>query len=377
MSLLACKGGIEMSKKSNGEGTYRKLKSGSWNVQAMDGYTTEGKINYISFTAPTKGEARQLLQNYFTGKATGSKSVEATMPFGDWADTWYKDYESQVAASTYAGYLYTLNILKNYFKDVPLDKVLPININRFFDCLVEKDYSHSSISKCRAMLIQIFDAAEANMLIGFNPARKAKAVKSGDEERKKDAFTDEEVDRILNHHKDDLMGNSICFLVGTGARVQELLALRPESIAEDGSAVSIEHAVKMVNGIPILGSTKNKGSKRVVPVPEDYRQYALYLRNHGGKIFIWCSNRADFLYSVGTFRKQFYRALREIGGVRLLSPHCCRHTYVTRLDARDVPLDRIARLVGHSNVSTTMIYDHTRLETLAETVKVLNNNQYL
>ena len=360
-------------KRSNGEGNIRKLRNGRWTCSIMDGYKADGRRNIVTFSGDTKTEVLDLIRAHKNNKDKGVQ-INKSMTFSDWADTWYKDYESQVAASTYAGYLYTLNILKNYFKDVPLDKVLPININRFFDCLVEKDYSHSSISKCRAMLIQIFDAAEANMLVSFNPARKAKAVKVGDEVSKKDAFTDEEVERIIKYHQDDLMGNSICFLVGTGVRVQELLALRPGSIAEDGSTVSVEYAIKTVNGIPVLGSTKNKGSKRVVPVPEDYRQYALFLRNHAGKAFIWCSNRPDLLYSVNTFRKKYYRALREIGGVRLLSPHCCRHTYVTRLDARNVALDRIARLVGHSNTRTTMVYDHTRLETLADDVKVLNNH---
>ena len=363
-----------MSRKSNGEGTYRKLKSGSWNVQAMDGYTAEGKVKFVSFTAPTKGEARQLLQNYFSGVSMEVKNVEAKMLFSDWADAWYKDYASQVAASTYAGYKYTLNILKNYFKDMSLDELLPITINAFFDFLVEKCYSHSTISKCRAMLIQIFDAAEANMLMGFNPARKAKNIKTGEnEESHKDAFTDEEVEMILKYHKDDLMGNSICFLLGTGVRVQELLALTPMCIAADGSTVKVDNAIKMVNGIPVLGTTKSKKSKRIVPISESYRQYALYLRNRGGQAFIWSSNRPDLLYSVGTFRKKYYRALSEIAGVRKLSPHCCRHTYVTELQAKSVPMETIAKLVGHSNIGVTDNYLHISMDTLMGAVSSLDS----
>lgn len=364
-----------MSKNCNGSGTYIHLKNGDWKVKAMDGYHDDGKRRYVSFTAPTKGEAKQLLFEYFERKKNSPEGFENGTPFCDWADAWYADYKSQVAPSTYSGYKYTLKILEAAFQTSFLDKILPMDINRFFDRLAAQNYSHSAISKCRSMLIQIFDAAEANRLITYNPARKAKIVKDPNESAvQKDAFTDEEVERILKHHQDDLMGNSICFLVGTGIRVQELLALRPESIAENGSAVSIERAIKMVDGVPVLGPTKSKKSKRIVPIPEDFQPYALYLRNHGGQAFIWCSNRPDLLCSTGVFRKRYYRALSEIGEVRLLSPHCCRHTYVTRLDARDVPLDRIARLVGHSSVSTTMIYDHTRLETLAETVKVLNDN---
>ena len=359
-------------KRSNGEGYVRKLNSGRWACTFMDGYKDDGRKKMVTLTGDTKTEVLDLVRDYKNNKDKGVQ-VNKSMTFSDWADTWYKDYESQVAASTYAGYRYTLNILENYFKDRPLDKMLPIHINGFFDFLVKKDYSHSAISKCRAMLIQIFDAAEANMLIGFNPARKAKLVKgSEDTESRKDAFTDEEVEQIIKHHKDDLMGNSMCFLVGTGVRVQELLALTPECIAADGSTVKIEHAIKMVNGIPVLGPPKSKKGKRTVPIPEDYRQYALYLRNHGGKEFIWSSNRNDHLYSVGTFRRQYYAALKSVPGVRKLSPHCCRHTYVTSLQAKGVPMETIAKLVGHGSIEVTDNYLHTRLDTLADAVSVLN-----
>ena len=38
--------------------------------------------------------------------------------------------------------------------------------------------------------------------------------------------------------------------------LQELLALRPEDISEDGSAIHVEYAVKMVNGVPQLGNVQ-------------------------------------------------------------------------------------------------------------------------
>ena len=38
--------------------------------------------------------------------------------------------------------------------------------------------------------------------------------------------------------------------------LQELLALRPEDISEDGSVIHVEHAVKMVNGVPQLGNVQ-------------------------------------------------------------------------------------------------------------------------
>ena len=59
--------------------------------------------------------------------------------------------------------------------------------------------------------------------------------------------------------------------------------------------------------------------------------------------------------------------------VRCLSPHCCRHTYVTLLQSQGVPLETISCLVGHSNIKTTDNYLHISQDTLARAVVSLEH----
>ena len=68
----------------------------------------------------------------------------------------------------------------------------------------------------------------------------------------------------------------------------------------------------------------------------------------------------------------YYKTLETVPGVRKLTPHCCRHTYITRLQAKGVPMEFIARLAGHSDIMTTDGYAHTSLTTLAEAVSALD-----
>lgn len=362
-----------MNKRSNGEGCFRKLKSGTWRGQIMDGYRADGKRNIVSFTAPTKSEVQQKIRRYLADKAAGLTTLSRSMSFSVWAEQWYQDYVTQVQPSTYSSYRYTLKLLKAFFDHMVLSEIKPQHINSFMTKLLKEGCSLSKISKCRSMLIQIFDAAENNGLILKNPARKAKAIRTqSTEDTGKDAFSYEEVALLKKYLRDDLLGNSIRLLLGSGLRVQELLALRPEDIAEDGSEICVNKAIKMVDGKPTIGPPKSKRSCRTVPIPEDYRPYAVYLRTHGGKSYIWTSTRKSLLYSVGTFRNKYYAALKRVPGVRKLGPHCCRHTYVTHLEANQVPLAEIARLVGHSTVSTTNRYLHISSETLERAVSTLN-----
>lgn len=366
-------------RRSHGDGNIKKLPSGNWRCQIMDGYRDDGKRNIISFTARTKGEVQDKIRDYWVQKELVGDSFTKKTPFDFWADTWFADYESEVEASTYANYRYTLRVLKEHFGNKPVSEIKALDINRFQDSLKKKAFSKSYITKCRAMLIQIFDYAEANQLIVFNPARKAKRMRDKGEAKlqertktKKDAFTDTEQEFIKKGVKTDMMGHSIRTLLGSGIRVQELLALMPSDIAEDGSTISISKAIKMVDGVPTMGPPKSDRANRVVPVPMEYREDAIYLRDHSGKPYIWTSKRENGLFDVGAFRKRYYRAIKQIAGVRPLSPHCCRHTYISNLEKRGVPMEQIARLAGHSNITTTDGYLHTDIATLSAAVSVLN-----
>ena len=365
---------MAMKRRSNGEGSFTRLKSGTWRGMIMDGYTREGKRNMVSFTAPTKGEVQQKIRIYLATREEGVLASSTDNHFDVWADNWYLDHKNLVQESTYANYRYTLNQLKTAFSGKQIDSIRPMDISRYLNGLYENGCSSSAISKCRAMLIQVFDYAESNEAISRNPARLAKVIRNReDNSNSKDAFTEEEFQTLMRELPNNKLGHSIRVLLISGLRVQELLALRAEDIAEDGSMIRVNRAVKTVDGKAELGCTKSKRSVREIPIPKDYQVYVRYLREHSGKAFIWCSGRGNLLYGVGTFRKWYYRALQPIVGVRPLPPHCCRHTYVSRLESRGVPMEQIAQLVGHSNIMTTSGYLHLRTAVLENAVSVLNS----
>lgn len=366
-------------KRGKGEGSVHKLPSGSWQSQIMDGYTDEGKRHIVSFTAPTRAEALSKLREYLLNKQTQAEEAAPEIPiFADYAQQWYESYRTQVEESTYANYRYTLKLLNSAFGHLALNEVKVVQINQFINELAAKRYSSSQINKCRSMMIQILDVAEADDLVEKNYARRAfRTTKQLSKENKthtKDAFTVEETERLLSDLPDDLMGNSIRLMLISGLRLQELLALTPRDIAEDGSWVRVNKAVKMVDGIPKLGDPKSYTSRRVVPIAPKYREISLWLRENGGQAFLWCAPRHEsLLYSTGTVRRKYYRLLEKYPDVRRLSPHCCRHTYVTLLQSQGVPMETIARLTGHTDIKTTGNYLHISDSTLANAVTSLEN----
>lgn len=359
-------------KRGKGEGSIKRLKNGQWRGQLMDGYTDEGKRNMVSVSAPTKAEVMQKIRQYWIEKEN-HLHIDRKILLRKWAEEWYENLKGQVAGSTYSGYRYTLNILEEYFGKMKLVDIIPLDINKFYRKMMDS-YSESYLRKFKSMLIQIFDFADDNGLISRNPARHSMSIKGSQfMQDSKDAFTGNELRILMKELPEDMIGNSIRLLLGTGMREQELLALTKEDIAPDGTAITINKAVQTIDGRPKLGPPKSKRSNRCIPVPGTYVPYALYIRNHGAQPFLWTLSYKSALCGVGTFRNKYKKVLAKIAGVRPLSPHCCRHTYITRLQAKGVPMETISRLAGHGKIETTDIYLHTSLDTLAKAVEKLND----
>ena len=362
-----------MKKRSNGEGSFRKLPSGNWSGQIMVGYTPEGKRKVKTFTAPTKSEVQQKIRQYIDGLNEEEKA-KSRVTFSQWADKWYASHRSEVEESTYCNYGFTLKRLKDYFGDRPINGIKQMDINDFIDTLLDKNLSKSTISKCKAMLFQIFTYAEDNDMIDKNPSIRAKSAKKAPKHvYPKHAFTPDEIRALLEQLPDDLTGNSIRTLIGTGIRVQELLALTKDDISPDGSLIVVNKAVKMAYREPYLGSTKSDIGERVIPVSAKYQEYARYLREHGGSKYIWTSTiRESGLYTIEEFRSKYKAAMKKVPDVPYCSPHCCRHTYITELQAQQVPLEFISALAGHEDTETTKGYTHISIDTLKGIINALD-----
>ena len=115
----------------------------------------------------------------------------------------------------------------------------------------------------------------------------------------------------------------------------------------------------MVKGTATIGTPKSYDSYRTIPVPEIAQYCARNLRNTEKK-FIWETGRQDQPCNPSHFRNQFKKALEQIDGVRVLTPHCCRHTFVSQMQALGVDIETIQNIVGHADIDMTKHYLHVQ-----------------
>ena len=115
----------------------------------------------------------------------------------------------------------------------------------------------------------------------------------------------------------------------------------------------------MLKGTAVVGTPKSRDSYRDVPVPESVRACAVKLRTTDCK-YVWEMRKKDSPCNPSTFRDHFKQALAEIPGVRVLTPHSCRHTYVSQMQALGVDLATIQSIVGHADIDMTQHYLHVQ-----------------
>ena len=344
-------------KRSHGEGTLSRKANGRWEIQIMDGFKSDGRRNIRSFSGKTQKDAKEKRDEYLRKKAMGILTGY-DMRFEEWADIWYENHKENVTATTQEGYKYTLRILKNHFGRRKLAEIKTMDVEQFLRKLRKDGRASSYIAQCRGMLHQIMNKAVANDFLVKNPVAFAEKMRK-QPPKEKEAFTADEMRILFRDLPDDRIGWSIRLLLATGMRTQELLGLEPRHIAQDGSSINIAQALVRVKGSVAIGTPKSFDSYRTIPVPEMVRYCARNLRNTENK-FIWEAGKPGMPCSPSHFRDQFKKALEKIEGVRILTPHCCRHTFVSQMQALGVDIETIQNIVGHAEIDMTRHYLHVQ-----------------
>ena len=182
-------------RKSNGEGSIRQLPSGSWQIQMMDGYKTDGTRNYKTFTAPKLEEAKKKKREYERKRDAGMLAA-ADYSFVEWADIWFEHHKNRVTPTTQEGYSYTLRQLKENFQRRKLSEIKTYDIEQYLMKMVRDGKSGSAVAQHRGMLFQIFKMAVANDILIKNPVAHAEKIRRAPP-KPKEAFTADEVLKLM------------------------------------------------------------------------------------------------------------------------------------------------------------------------------------
>lgn len=384
---------------SNGEGYIGKTKDGRWVARIQQGYKPDGKPQIKALYGKTQKEVRQKLKDY---KNSEEREVAEPEDFGDYLVNWFQLYKkNDLKASTYDKYEDLIN--KHILPQIGHLHISVLNVDhlqKFFNYMVEKQYSEDYAKKAKYLLDGCLKLAEFNEVVAKNPMKGVKFPR-------KAAFPMQKEIKFLN--EDDIQklkveassmhtnnkpvyryGQAIIFILFTGLRCGEALNLKWKDIDLEKKVVRVTNSVTVIKNrnkisedcpafITVPDSqTKTKGSVRGVYLSKSAIEAII-----AHKEVINPSNIEERIFATKTgsilSKRNLHRAVVTISSKANLSiPNCSvhelRHTFASMVFRQGVDIKTVSALLGHSSVKLTYdIYVHLLEEQKKEAVSLLDS----
>jgi integrase/recombinase XerC len=287
--------------------------------------------------------------------------------------------ESGRADKTVDGYITDMELFTRWFvqtngEELALQNLTPTDIREYRHYLLSVNKAKpATINRHLSALRAFANWGKSSGVISYSPAEYIKSVAQQTQapkwlDKKEQAAIIREVEkRVLAARTAPAKRQAIrdqavlVILLNTGLRVSELVGLE----LSDVTVSDRKGKIRVRDG---------KGTKeRLVPLNDSARK----------AIRAWLSVRPDnesknlFISQRGPASTRAIQSILEDIGrnarIEHLTPHMARHTFAKNLVNSGVSLEKVAMLLGHSSLNTTMIYTTPGFNDLNQAVNLLDN----
>ena len=380
---------IQKPKRKYGEGSIYQRKDGRWVAK----YKSVNMLKPCVVYAKSESEAKRKLRELKKDAAKGL--VKSTSRrFGDYADQWLYTFKlHSVEDSSFDKYESAyLTHIKPAFGKMQLASIHSEQLQKL---LVEKSQtlSHTVVKIIYIILSEIFSYAHFEGDLSRNPMHNVKMPKKATfkPEREIVALESDEVravERIAEMKNKNgrpfiMQAHALVFLVHTGLRCGEFLALKWSDIDFESRIVTVNKNLSMVydrdkDGVRIkhkkarIKCTKTASGNRIVPL----NTKAIAALNSLKAVYREMDIVSD---SVAVTRKgttlssdQLRRVLAYAGIDKPFTLHQLRHTFATQALNAGIPITVVSKWLGHANISVTYnTYIHVLESAEAAAVELL------
>lgn len=329
--------------RSWGQGTAREVRPGVWRAWRARARAADGTSSRPSRTFDGDGAEQR-------AKAWAAGDVEpAVLLLGHWLDRWLALRQPTVSANTYRLYRHAVEACAPLARR-PLAELTSDDWQQLTNGLLAR-WDRSTVAAWRGRVSTALLAAVPAHLAA-NPLARVKLPRPDEQPPK--AWRQDEVDRLLaavqgHHHEPWLV-----FSLGTGVRLGESRALRWEDV--DLAAKTATIRASLDNRTNERGPTKTR-RVRAIDLPDEVCEALAGLRKRqpAGQELVFAGARRA--YGSSTYRS-WLRVACKAAGVRQLPPHSLRHTCASLAFDAGVPVQDVAKQLGHTVAVCQRAYAH-------------------
>lgn len=240
---------------------------------------------------------------------------------------------------------------------------------------VRRPWGAVAVNKVIQAVTAVLGAAQAEGLIGRNPAQTVKALRVPHQEV--DTYGPDDVAALLRHVAEDRL-HHFYELAALGLRRGELCGLRWSDVDVDAATIAICNTRTSAGGKTVEGDTKTAAGRRTLPLParvvtalrtarrrQTVERLALGLGAGPEHFRYVISNEFGQPYSPAVLSKMWRDAVKAAGLRHIKLQGGGRHTAVTKMLLDGVPVPVVAAWAGHADASVTLrVYAHAQPDAL-------------
>lgn len=360
-------------------GHIRRRGERSWELKyeaGGDPLTGKRRIRYASFKG-TKKDASVELARLIAEHAAGNGVDPSRATVGEFLATWLKDWAKQnVSPLSFQHYEQMVRFyIVPHIGAVPVQKLRPQHIQSFYAGLGRsggkggQSLSPRTVRNVHKLLKRALGHAQKWATIAVNPVDAVDAPTVPDSEVQ--ILNEEQIATLLSGSAGHELRPLFIFLLGTGARRSEGLALAWNDIDLDRGNVSIRSSLEHVRkGGMRRKEPKTRAGRRLVTLSpwliaelrsHRLRQQELRLQLGLGRLpdDAPVFGRWDGSWRTPNSVSAAWSRLAADLGFPEITLHALRHTHVSSLIASGADVVTVSRRIGHANPSITLdIYSH-------------------
>lgn len=328
-----------------------------------------GKSKLLYSNAKTEREA---VKDFNRQMLTLEAEHMQSMNFDRVADAWADERFRNIQHNTIKSYRTCKTEALNYFGSVPITEISVNMVKLYLDMLEKKEYSKKTIKERYAVLKQIFNFALEREYIEKNPCILVKLKFSKTAiTAKREAATFEEETIIKNLSNDIPFAFFAKFILYTGCRRGEALALTPRDIDFESKTVSISKTVEWIGNSPQIKPTpKTEAGIRKIPLPD---VIIPELKKRANQTYIFENAEHGLMHHSQISR--YWNNLRKITGIKC-TPHQLRHSYATMLFDAGIDVKTAQNWLGHTDIKTTLD-TYTHLSNMRQEQSINKWNEFI
>lgn len=323
----------------------------------------DGKTKYFYSSEPTERKANadiaQQLLLY-------QEKQEQGMLFQSIAEQWEAKHFPTLQENTLKQYRAAKKDVVAYFKDTPITSIKPAHVNAMISQLASDGYAQKTVKARLLVMSLICKFAIISQYIESNPCQYVEIPKNLPKSKREDITEDE--CELIKESYDKPFGIFALFLLVTGCRRGEALALEPSDIDWESGSVHINKTVEWHNNRPhIKPCPKTDAGVRDIPIPDFMLDLLKPFKNQK---YLFANEKGELMDNSQVTRT--WNKYQKETGITA-TPHRLRHHYATMLYESGVDVKCAQRLLGHADVRVTLgIYTH-----LSETQKNNSNEKLI